>query len=61
MRFRDREEVIEQGEFIVVPHGVEHCPVALTEICEVILLEPATITNTGTATDDRLVQRLATV
>ena len=41
MRFRDREEVIEAGEFIVVPHGVEHCPIALTDTCEVILLEPA--------------------
>ncbi|PYG27359.1 cupin domain-containing protein [Pelagimonas varians] len=61
MRFRDREEVVEAGEFIVVPHGVEHCPVALTEICEVILLEPATTVNTGTAVDDRRVEELATV
>lgn len=39
MRFRDREEVIEEGEFIVVPRGVEHCPAPLTETCHVILLE----------------------
>ena len=38
MKFRDREEVIEPGEFIVVPHGVEHCPVALGgQACEVLL------------------------
>lgn len=38
MRFRDREETIESGEFIVVPHGVEHCAVALGEdACEVLL------------------------
>lgn len=61
MRFRDREEVIEEGEFIVVPHGVEHCPVALTETCEVVLLEPATTINTGTARDDRRVENLAAV
>jgi mannose-6-phosphate isomerase-like protein (cupin superfamily) len=61
MRFRDREEVIEAGEFIVVPHGVEHCPVALTDICEVILLEPATTVNTGTAIDHRRVEQPATV
>ncbi|HRK18606.1 MAG TPA: cupin domain-containing protein [Hyphomicrobiaceae bacterium] len=61
IRFRDREEVIESGEFIVVPHGVEHCPIALTDICEVVLLEPATTINTGTATDDRRVEELATV
>ena len=37
MKFRDREETIEPGEFIVVPHGVEHCAVALGgEACEVL-------------------------
>jgi mannose-6-phosphate isomerase-like protein (cupin superfamily) len=37
MRFRDREEIVEPGEFIVVPHGVEHCAVALDgEACEVL-------------------------
>ena len=41
MKFRDREEVLEEGEFIVVPRGVEHCPVALGRACEVMLLEPA--------------------
>lgn len=43
MKFRDREEIIEQGEFIVVPHGVEHCAVALNgEDCEVLLAATAT-------------------
>lgn len=37
---------IEQGEFIVVPHGVEHKPVA-DEECEVLLFEPASTLNTG--------------
>ncbi len=38
MKFRDREEIVEPGEFIVVPHGVEHCAVALdAEACEVLL------------------------
>ena len=41
MKFRDREEVIEEGEFIVVPHGVEHCPIALERGCEVVLIDPA--------------------
>lgn len=61
MRFRDREEIIEAGEFIVVPHGVEHCPVALTDICEVVLLEPASTVNTGTADDRRKVTQLNAV
>jgi mannose-6-phosphate isomerase-like protein (cupin superfamily) len=38
MKFRDREEIVEPGEFIVVPHGVEHCAVALDgEASEVLL------------------------
>ena len=41
MKFRDRDEVIEEGEFIVVPHGVEHCPIALERACEVLLIDPA--------------------
>ena len=58
MKFRDREEIVEEGEFIVVPHGVEHCPVALERTCEVLLLEPGTTLNTGTAKDERMVAEL---
>ena len=61
MKFRDRDEVINEGEFIIVPHGVEHCPVALDGVCEVLLLEPATTVNTGGADDDRKVIDLAHV
>lgn len=39
--FRDREEVVEQGEFIIIPRGVEHCSGALTEPCEVVVFQPA--------------------
>ncbi len=41
MKFRDRDEVIEEGEFIVVPHGVERCPIAMENACEVLLIDPA--------------------
>lgn len=42
MKFRDREEIVEAGEFIVVPHGVEHCAVALDgEPSEVLLATAA--------------------
>ena len=40
IKFRDRSEAINEGEFIIVPHGVEHCPVAVSDICEVLLFEP---------------------
>lgn len=55
MRFRDRDELVEEGEFIIVPHGVEHCPTALDGVCEVMLFEPATTINTGNAEDNRRV------
>lgn len=54
MRFRDREETINAGEFIIVPHGVEHCPVAEEEV-ELLLLEPKTTVNTGSAGGERTV------
>ena len=42
MKFRDREETIEPGEFIVVPHGFEHSVVAFGgQICEVMLATTA--------------------
>lgn len=61
MRFRDREEIIEAGEFIVVPHGVEHCPVALTDTCDVVLLEPVSTVDTRAAKDGSRVVELPAV
>jgi mannose-6-phosphate isomerase-like protein (cupin superfamily) len=55
MRFRDRDELIGPGELIIVPHGVEHCPVAETEEVQLLLLEPAGTLNTGDADDPRRV------
>jgi len=49
MKFRDRDEVIESGEFIVVPHGVEHCPVAMDRTCEVLLIDSAVGTRKPSA------------
>jgi mannose-6-phosphate isomerase-like protein (cupin superfamily) len=46
MQFREREVMIEEGEFIVVPRGVEHRPVADEEV-QVLLFEPASTLNTG--------------
>ncbi|MEX0301473.1 MAG: cupin domain-containing protein [Leisingera sp.] len=61
MKFRDRDEVINEGEFIIVPNGVEHCPVALDGTCEVLLAEPATTVNTGKAEDSRRITDLMEV
>ncbi len=52
MEFRDRNVSVEQGEFIIVPRGVEHRPVA-DEPVEVMLFEPATTLNTGNVRNER--------
>ena len=53
MDFRDRQEWIEEGEFVIVPRGVEHRPVAEEEVA-VLLFEPATTLNTGNVQDHAL-------
>lgn len=62
MEFRDessrgRHQWINEGEFIVVPRGVEHRPVAEEE-CWVILFEPASTLNTGNVKNERTVEQL---
>lgn len=52
LEFRDRKVTIGPGEFIVVPRGVEHRPVAPEEV-EVMLFEPANIVNTGNIVDEK--------
>ena len=52
MEFRDRAVTLEPGEFLIVPHGVEHRPVAEDEV-HVLLLEPGSTVNTGTAGGER--------
>jgi mannose-6-phosphate isomerase-like protein (cupin superfamily) len=52
MQFRDHEVAVKRGEFLIVPHGTEHRPVA-DEEAHVLLLEPASTVNTGTAGGER--------
>jgi mannose-6-phosphate isomerase-like protein (cupin superfamily) len=57
MEFLDREVWLEEGEFLIVPRGVEHRPVAEEE-AHVLLFEPASTVNTGNVQDERTVDRL---
>ena len=57
MKFRDREAVVREGEFIIVPHGIEHLPVADEEV-HVVLFEPKSTLNTGNITNERTVAQL---
>jgi mannose-6-phosphate isomerase-like protein (cupin superfamily) len=54
---RELHQWIEQGEFIVVPRGLEHRPVAEEEVW-VILFEPASTLNTGNLVNERTVAQL---
>jgi mannose-6-phosphate isomerase-like protein (cupin superfamily) len=57
MKFRDREAVVREGEFVIVPRGVEHCPVADEEV-HIVLIEPKSTLNTGNITNERTVAQL---
>jgi len=60
MDFKDREVWLEEGEFLIVPRGVEHRPVAPQE-AHVLLFEPATTLNTGNVQNERTVAHLQTL
>jgi mannose-6-phosphate isomerase-like protein (cupin superfamily) len=60
IKLRDGEVVLDAGEFAVIPHGVEHLPIA-DEEAHVLLLEPKTTVNTGNAEGDRTVRDLERV
>lgn len=53
MRLKTGDIDLEAGELIVVPHGVEHCPEALTAECKVLLVEPKETLNTGDKVTER--------
>ncbi len=55
--FRDRSVTLNQGEFIIVPRGVEHRPVAEKESC-VLLFEPASTLNTGNVENELTLHKL---
>jgi mannose-6-phosphate isomerase-like protein (cupin superfamily) len=56
MEFRDRSVELGEGEFLIVPRGVEHRPVAERET-HVLLFEPESTVNTGSAPGERTVER----
>jgi mannose-6-phosphate isomerase-like protein (cupin superfamily) len=57
MDFRDRAVWLDEGEFLIVPRGVEHRPVADEEV-QVLLFEPASTLNTGNVESRRTVRDL---
>jgi mannose-6-phosphate isomerase-like protein (cupin superfamily) len=54
IRLRERDLTIHAGEFVIIPKGVEHLPVATEEV-QVLLLEPIATLNTGNVESERTV------
>ncbi len=57
IKFRDRDIILSEGEFIIIPKGVEHIPVAEEEV-HVMLIESKTTLNTGDVRNERTVEKL---
>lgn len=55
IKLRERDLIIQEGEFVIIPKGVEHMPVADEEVW-IMMLEPKTTSNTGNVTDERTVE-----
>ncbi len=57
MQLRSGDVMLDEGEFFIVPRGVEHNPVAEPE-CYIMLFEPKSTLNTGDAASDKTVENL---
>lgn len=57
MRLRDGDIWLDEGEFVVIPRGVEHLPVAPEEV-QVVLFEPKSTLNTGNVRGEHTVETL---
>lgn len=55
IKLRERDLVIREGEFVIIPKGKEHMPVAQEEVW-IMLLEPKSTSNTGNVSDERTVE-----
>ncbi len=53
IKFRDTDVWLDEGEFLIIPHGVEHLPIADEEV-HVMLFEPAGTLNTGSASESAM-------
>ncbi len=57
IKLKDRDINLNEGQFFIIPRGVEHLPVAEEE-CHVLLFEPKTVLNTGNVKNEKTVESL---
>ena len=55
IKLRDRNIILNPGEFFIIPRGVEHIPIAEEEV-QVMLFEPKSVINTGDVQDERTLE-----
>lgn len=60
MKLRTGDITINEGEFIIIPKGVEHNPCAAEE-CHILLFEPAATLNTGNIRNEKTVENPGTI
>lgn len=60
IKFRDKDVHLDAGEFLIIPKGVEHMPVAPEEV-HVMLIEAKTTLNTGDLVNERTVEALEVI
>jgi len=57
IKLRNNEVDLEEGQFFIIPRGVEHLPFAEEEV-HVMLFEPKTVLNTGDKKNERTVEKI---
>ena len=60
IRLKDQDIQLNEGQFSIIPKGVEHLPVAQEE-CHVMLFEPKSVLNTGNVVNEKTVENLDTI
>jgi mannose-6-phosphate isomerase-like protein (cupin superfamily) len=60
IKLRDQDILLEEGEFVIIPRGVEHLPIA-DEEAHILLLEPKTTLNTGNVENERTMADLESI
>lgn len=57
MELETRSHAINPGEFVIIPRGINHKPIAVNEV-EIMLFEPASTINTGNIQDQKTITDL---
>lgn len=60
IKLRDQDITLNEGQFFIIPRGVEHLPVAKEE-CHIMLFEPKSVLNTGNIKSEKTVERPETI